>query len=123
MSLAIVAAMMPTEWMAISHTLLGMGEFPNAPVTIYLARSASCLYAIHGFIYLTLARDVPRYLPIIHLLGWLDVLFGFAVVAIGISAQLPAYWVAGEGPPVIVFGLVLVGLCRKQGRSDVDHVP
>jgi len=46
--LATVAVFLPVSQMAIMHRWLGLGEFPDAPITIYLARSTSLLYAMHG---------------------------------------------------------------------------
>ena len=49
---AIIPVFFPVDLMATLHQWLGvwgeLGDFPDAPITIYLARSTSLLYALHG---------------------------------------------------------------------------
>jgi len=47
-TLAFIAVVMPTTWIQWGHQWSGLGEFPDAPIAGYLARSASALYALHG---------------------------------------------------------------------------
>src|SRR5215470_14742014 len=43
--LALLATLLPTQWMAAAHAWLGLGPFPRAPLTEYLTRSIAGLYA------------------------------------------------------------------------------
>ena len=45
---AFPAALLPAETMADWHARLGLGPFPDAPLTGYLTRSLSLLYGFHG---------------------------------------------------------------------------
>ena len=45
---AVFVIVMPTRWMAAVHEWLGLGEFPDAPITQHLTRSISALYAVFG---------------------------------------------------------------------------
>ena len=45
---ALFAVVMPTDWMAATHAWLGLGTFPEAPITEYMARSLSMMYGLHG---------------------------------------------------------------------------
>ena len=55
---AIIASVMPTTWMATTHKWLGLGDFPDTPITQYLARSVSVLYAIFGGLLIVVSTDV-----------------------------------------------------------------
>ncbi len=113
MLLAFGAVFMPSEWMAASHRWLGLGEFPASPLVDYLTRSASTLYGIHGGLYVVVARDVRRYAGVIAYLGATAVLFGALALGIDLHAGMPWYWTAGEGPPILAFGVLLLVLLRS----------
>ena len=113
----LLAILMPTDWMAASHRRLGLGEFPASPLVDYLTRSVAALYAIHGGLYLALATNVRRHTGVIRYIAWINIFFGTAVIGIDLHAGLPWYWTLVEGPPVIGFGLLLLGLLRAIPRD------
>jgi hypothetical protein len=115
--LAFFAMFLPTEWMAATHRWLGLGEFPASPVVDYLTRSIAGLYAIHGGILLVIARDVRAHATLIAYLGAASVLFGIGLVVIDWRADLPLWWVAGEGPPLLLVGLLILWLIRRVPRG------
>ncbi len=117
MLLAFLAALLPLDWMAASHRWLDLGELPRAPIVEYLTRSLSLLYGIHGGLYLALATDVRRYAGIIRYVGYMNLLFGAAMVAIDLRAGMPVMWTLGEGPPVAGFGVLLLFLLRSLGGA------
>jgi hypothetical protein len=53
---------MPRSWLDVGHQVLGLGEFPTAPMAEYLARSVSALCTFYGGLLLLLARDVRRFI-------------------------------------------------------------
>jgi hypothetical protein len=110
---AFAAMWLPVEWMAATHRWLGLGEFPRIPVVDYLARSVAALYGFHGVLLFLLSTDVRRYRPLVWYVAAMNVLFGIMLIVIGRHAGLPAYWVAVEGPSVIVIG-VLVGMLNSR---------
>ena len=109
---AFFAIVLPTEWMASSHRALGLGEFPRAPVVEYLARSIAALYGFHGVLLLILSSDPRRYRPLLWYVASMNVVFGSMVTVIDVEAGMPAYWTAGEGPPIVAFG-VIIGLLNR----------
>ncbi len=111
--LALGALVMPTLWMAGIHEWLGLGRFPAAPLTEYLTRSISGLYALHGGLAIALARDVRRFSPVIRYLGWCSVVFGVAMVWIDAWAPMPLAWTLCEGPPIVLMGLLILALLRR----------
>ncbi len=114
---AVVPMAMPTDWMEWANDWLGLGPFHRSPLTEYLTRSLSALYALNGFLSLYLARDVKRYADLLVFYGWLTVGVAASLTAIDFSAPMPAHWSWGEGPPMIILGLIVVGLARRS-RPD-----
>ncbi len=114
---AFLAIFLPVEWMASTHRWLGLGEFPRAPVVDYLARSVAALYGFHGVLLLIISRDPVRYRVIVSYVAVMNILFGLIVFAIDVHAGLPTVWTALEGPPIVLFGIVLAFLNRS-ARSD-----
>jgi hypothetical protein len=107
---ALVPAVMPFAWMQDIHGLLGMGELPESPITGYLTRSLSALYALHGALIFFVSLDVRRYLPVVKCLAVLSVIFGAGMLVLDVSVGMPLPWVLGEGPSIIILGGVLLWL-------------
>ena len=110
---AAAAVFLPVETMAQWHRWLGLGEFPDAPITRYLARSTSLLYAVHGALMLYVSFDLKRYWPLVALFGWLHVAIGLTMLGIDLTSPMPLYWILGEGLPIAAVGALIVYLWRK----------
>ena len=117
MLLAFGAIFLPSEWMAVSHRRLGLGEFPASPLVDYLTRSVSALYGIHGGLYLAIARNLRRYAGILTYVASMNIVFGILMVGIDVSAGMPWYWTLGEGPPVLAFGVLQLWMLRSVPRD------
>ena len=115
-TLAAVAVIAPTAWLDAGSRATGLGAFPDTPLTQYLARSLSALYALLGALLLYIARDVRRYLDLIQFVGWLTVVLGAVLTAVDFGLGMPAAWSFGEGPPTIVVGGALIWLARLARR-------
>jgi hypothetical protein len=111
------AVFLPTDWMAATHRWLGMGEFPAAPVTDYLARSVSALYGVHGVLLLLVAGEPIRYQRIVRYLGVMDIAFGLIMLAIDLHAGMPTLWTTFEGPPLVVGGVLVLYLLNRATKS------
>jgi len=94
---ALVAVFMPASWHDHFHAGAGLGSLPHLPVVLYLARSASALYAVYGALLLFLSFDVVRYLPVIRFLVRIALIHAAVLVGIDINAGLPPWWAAAEG--------------------------
>lgn len=110
---AIIASVMPTAWISATHQWLGLGDFPVTPITQYLARSISALYAMFGALTVLVSVDVRRFAPIIRFLGYACIPFGALLIWIDAMAGLPTSWVLFEGPMTIVLGVVILLLARS----------
>jgi hypothetical protein len=116
--IAFLAMCLPVEWMASTHRWLGLGEFPRAPIVVYLARSVAALYGFHGVLVLLVSSDLTRYRNVVWYLAVVNVVFGLIVTVIDIDAGMPLTWTLFEGPPVVAFGLVIAAL-----NAAVPRVP
>ena len=111
--LAFAAVLLPVETMASVHQWLGLEDFPNRPITIYLARSTSLMYGVHGFLMFYTGLTLERHWRLAAFFGWLHMLIGVTVFFIDLTTPMPLYWIAMEGPPVALLGFVLLYLTRK----------
>ena len=104
---AVFTIFMPTSWMATTHEWLGLGEFPDTPITQYLARSVSAFYAMFGGLAIIVSMDVKRYGPLIVYLAYATMAFG--AVLTGIDAM--------AGLPTIIMGAVILLLVRRVNKA------
>lgn len=114
--LAFVAVFLSPSAMASGHQWLGLGEFPDRPITIYLAKSTSLLYAIHGVLMVYTALTITRNWEFVWLFGVLHVVMGLTMLFTDISAGMPLYWIVGEGLPVAAMGFVILFLFRRSNQ-------
>lgn len=110
---AFLAIFLPESWMGSIHRDMGLGEYPAVPITDYLARSLSAMYAFHGGFLLVLSTNVRRYRPIVIFLGWATAVLGALLWGIDLHAPMPRWWTLSEGPWVVLIGFLIVWLCRR----------
>ena len=111
-------AFLPFAWMdAVHRDHLGLGPLADAPLTRYLTRSLSLVYAMHGATILTVTLDWPRYRPLAPVIAWLHISFGCAMLAVALDSGLPGWWTAGEGPSLVLYSVVQLVLYRRASRT------
>jgi hypothetical protein len=110
---AFLAILLPVDWMASTHSWLGLGEFPRVPIVDYLARSVAALYGFHGVLLLLISGDPVRYRTIVAYTAVMNILFGVIMLAIDVHAGLPGLWTLFEGPPIVMLGIVIAFLNRQ----------
>lgn len=116
--LALPTALLPFAWMdAVHREFLGLGPLSGVPLTAYMARSLSLVYAMHGVVVLGVTLNWERYRTAVPLLAKLHVAFGLAMVANDLVAGLPWWWVMAEGPGVIAYALVVLAAARRADRE------
>ena len=106
--LAFIAVAMPTDWIRVGHQWSGLGEFPEAPIVGYLARSASALYALHGLLIVYMSFDVRRYWSLIRFLASITVTHGLVMFMIDVAVGMPSWWTIVEGPAFAATGLIVL---------------
>lgn len=110
---ALGAVFMPFPWMDAVHQWLGLGELRDQPMTQYLARTLSALYAALGMMCLVVSRDVRRYTPLLRFSGWGSVVFGLWLLALDVTIGMPLLWTVFEAPFVVGYGIGLIWLVRR----------
>ena len=114
---ATIPVFFPVTFIEHVHGLLGLGDFPAGPISIYLARSTSMLYAVHGFLMLFVSFDIKRYWPLVQVFGWLHVVMGLTMFGIDLNTPMPLYWIVGEGIQIAMAGLLILCLYSKAAGS------
>ncbi len=117
---ALIPAVMPFAWMQGIHRLLGMEELPEMPITGYLTRSLSAMYALHGVLVLFVSLDVRRYLPVVKCLAVLGILFGLSMLVLDFTVGMPWFWSVCEGPIVVILGGAILGLSKSVEVSEAE---
>jgi hypothetical protein len=115
--LAFGAMLLPVSWMAEMHRSLGMGEFPQAPLTDYLIRSVSALYGFYGVLFLLVARDPLHHQRIVRFIGVAHIAFGVLILAIDWHAGLPTWWTMIEGLSLVGLGVAILYLLNRAAKA------
>ena len=116
---AIIAVLMPFQWMLEVNNWLGLEPLPAQPIVEYLARSLSAFYVWHGGITWLLSIDVQSHRYLLRFWAVTFSTFGVVLLLINLASGLPPLWSWGEGIYVIVFGIVvyrLVGCLRNEDQ-------
>ena len=113
---AFLAMFLPVEWMSAIHEAIGLGELPRAPVVVYLARSIAALYGFHGVLLLLISTDVVRYRLLVWYVAVMNILFGLIVTVIDLQTGMPLRWTLLEGPPIVVYGILIAVMNRWHPR-------
>jgi len=112
--LAFGAVVMPAGWMKWSYEELGLGVWPEeTPLLEYLARTASLLYGCAGGALVLMSFDVPRYRPLIRLVGWISLPAAVYLLVLDLALEMPWWWNWSEGAAVYVSGLALLWLLNR----------
>lgn len=116
--LALGIALFPNSWIISLHGHLGMGPFPVETIAVYLARSSSLMYAVHGVLLIFVSFDIVRYLPLIKLLAMIAVIHGIILISIDHFTGMPWWWTLGEGGLLIAWGSLTFCLLSSNSPSE-----
>ena len=107
-----MAVVMPRAWHVATHAVLGLGDFPEAPIAEYLARGMSGMCGFYGLLLIYLANDVRKHL---RLIVWQAI----ALTSISLLATLsqprsgmPGWWLYGDLLSVAAFSAITIVLAR-----------
>ena len=96
---AVVPMVLPFAWLQAANDALGLASLVDTPLTQYLTRSLSAVYALFGAMTIYIGLDVRRYRRLIVVIGWLTGCLALALTVIDFAVGMPASWSWGEGPP------------------------
>ncbi|MES2466384.1 MAG: hypothetical protein V4675_03695 [Verrucomicrobiota bacterium] len=116
--LALVPLFMPRSWLDAGHWSLGMGPFPTAPITEYLARSVCSLCAFYGGLLLLLAGDVLRFINIIRYQAVAIMTLSAVGIFAGVRAGVPAFLVVADAVGCWIFLLPILMLAARLNRES-----
>ncbi|MBN2269232.1 MAG: hypothetical protein JXN61_01375 [Sedimentisphaerales bacterium] len=117
MMFSLIFVFCPFSWMVRINGWLGMGqELIYTPVTNYLIRTLSGMYAIIGGLFIFVSFDLPRYRDIIRFLGTIAIAAGVGVTILDAILRLPLAWTALEGPMTIALGAIILYLSKPARR-------
>jgi hypothetical protein len=112
---AVLVIVAPRGWIDGAHQAVGLGPFPVEPIALYLARSTSALYALHGALIVYLSFDVARQARLIRFLALAALVHGAVILAIDIPLDLPTWWKLVEGPAFSATGLAVLLMQHRAG--------
>jgi hypothetical protein len=110
---AVVPMVMPFAWMRGVNDALGLVPLVDTPLTQYLTRSLSAVYALLGVLTIYVGLHVRRSRRLIVVMGWLTAILGLVLTVIDFAIGMPASWSWGEGPPTVVCGWAMVWLAKR----------
>ena len=113
---ALIFVFCPFGWMAAINQWLGLSPLTYTPLTSYLTRTLSAMYASFGVIYLFISFDVLRYLSLIRLIGVIFIVGGVVVAVLDASIKMPFFWTVSEGPFTVLIGLAMILLASRAKR-------
>lgn len=116
--LALPTVLLPVRWMAGVHEWLGMGKFPERPITIYLARSTSALCGFYGLVLVALSRDVVRFAPLVTLQAISIAILATGAMIMMWDTGMPLWWTATDAAGAILFGSAALWLQRQAAREQ-----
>ena len=115
--LALIAALAPSDWFRAAHDALGIGDFPDAAITGYLARSAALMYALHGALILWISLDIRAHWRLVRFLAWAAFAHGLLLIGVDIAERLPLWWTIGEGGSYLGLAACILGLQSAADRA------
>ena len=116
--LALVAVVMPLEWMSQINDLCGLETFPESRIVSYLARTTSALYALHGALVVFISFDVVRYRPLITFLGIVAIVHGAILLGIDVAVGMPFFWTMLEAPAFTATGFAVLWVQRQKTPTN-----
>lgn len=114
---AVAAILTPRSGLVAAALSVRLTLSPE-PLPIYLARTASALYALHGAIVFFVSFDVMRYWPLIRFMAVAALVHGAVVIAFDLVVGMPLWWLALEGPGIMATGALVLLLQRQSAQRS-----
>lgn len=92
--------------------LMGYGQPPLTPLTIYLSGNAGYAFVALAVLIWGVTRDLRQHQPLVRLVGWIFLIAGPAYVSIDLQCPLPWWWVLADSASCVLLGALLLRTCR-----------
>lgn len=115
-TLGVAGLFMPPDAMAGIHEWSGLGAFPDAPITVYLARSTSALCALYGGLLILTARDVKRYRAVVAYQAWGILLVSAGVAAMCLESGRLSWFIVADAAICWLYAVPVLILLRQIGE-------
>lgn len=100
------AAVMPGDWMIQTAKWFGL-ELADVPLSFYLARNLSLMYAMAGILMILVALTNPLDRRLIRSLGITGIILGIFQAIVGVQSEMPAWWIGLESVTTAIGGVFL----------------
>lgn len=110
-------ALLPGEAFEKFSWLMGYGQPPLKPLTIYLAGNAGYAYVALAAVIWAISLDLRRYQPLVRVCGWIMVVAGPAYFSIDLQCHLPLWWVLMDSVSCLLIGITLLWSCPRGSRE------
>jgi hypothetical protein len=119
MLLALVPAVMPTDWLAAAHEWLALGKLPAGVLVEYLARTLSAFYAITGGLLWLVSFDVRRYAAVIGYVAAACVVMGAIAIAsvLGPDEAMFRRLAAADAAVAVALGVAMLALLPRRTHT------
>jgi hypothetical protein len=120
MGLALVAVLLPTDWMAAIDRSFGLAPLPRLPLVEYLTRSLSAFYTFEGVLAWLVSTDLRRFAPLVTYLGVTRLLLGGLLLVVDLRVGMPISWTVTEAIATLGGGAALL-ILQRLARSEAER--
>lgn len=117
---ALIVVVLPGWMITDLISELNLGDASARLLDIYLAKTTSALYALHGALIIYLSYDVNRCWTVIRFLAYAALVHGVVIFGIDSTLDLPSWWRYAEGPGFAATGALVLWLQRRVKNTDRD---
>jgi hypothetical protein len=78
------------------------------------------MYFAHGVSMLAIARNLPRYWPLVRIFAVLNFALGALLLSIDVTVGMPLWWTLCEGPPIMAAACLLGWAHRMAAPPPAD---
>ena len=97
--------------------LMGYGEPPLVPLTVYLAGNAGFAYVAIAALFWVISQDLVRCQPLVRVCGWTMAIAGPAYLSIDLQSSLPWWWTMMDALGCLLIGLILLWACPATAEA------
>lgn len=109
---------MPGEAFEKFSWLMGYGQPPLVPLTLYLSGNAGFAYVALAIMTLAILRDLERQQSLVRVYGWIMVAACPAYLSIDLQCPLPWWWILADSGGCLLLGIGLLKSCGETASEQ-----